>query len=230
MLFVFRNGVRSPPTGSATEFQVIMDHMSVVHHVKLGLADDLTLIIKDRPMKGDVISLPFPRPTRRIDEWLGPAVQSSALSVRISDVLEGIKNLYLILPHQKDPAVSATLTASLGHLGSCKFNVQPAGTKLLLTDQIASATNGLKGAFDQFPFGGAPIPRLPIPQGFLGTVKQDDRTLGRFGRLRVVRFRFDHWGLRLLLGVRLMHLDSIDEHVFDLAAVLLSDFLLDDGV
>ena len=74
MLFVLRNGVRSPPTGSATEFQVIMNDMSVVHHVKLGLADDLTLIIKDRPMKGDVISLPFPRPTRRIDKWLGPTV------------------------------------------------------------------------------------------------------------------------------------------------------------
>ena len=87
----------------------------------------------------------------------------------------------------------------------------------------------LKGTLDQLPLDESSI-SCQFPKVFLSAVKQDDHTLGQFSRLGIVGFQLNHRRLRLFLRIRLMHFDSIDEHVFDLSAVLLTEFLADDGV
>ena len=51
MLFVFGNGMRATP-GSTAEFMVVMNHVSVVYGVKLGLARNLAFVVKNRTMEG----------------------------------------------------------------------------------------------------------------------------------------------------------------------------------
>ncbi len=94
-----------------------MNDVSVVNDVKLGLAGNLALVVKGRPIKGDVVSLPFAWSSGSIYEWLGPTIKSTALSVRIGDVIVGIKNLNFILTHEEYTAVATTLPIAFGHLG-----------------------------------------------------------------------------------------------------------------
>ena len=51
MLFVFGNGMRSAPAGSTAEFMVVMNHVSVVYDVKLGLSSHLAFVVKNRTME-----------------------------------------------------------------------------------------------------------------------------------------------------------------------------------
>ena len=59
MFLIFGNGVWSSPSGASTEFQIIMDDMTIVNDVKLCLACYFSLIIKNGSMKCNIIGLPF---------------------------------------------------------------------------------------------------------------------------------------------------------------------------
>jgi len=61
--------------------------------------------------------------------------------------------------------------------------MQATGTKLLLTLELATSSNGFKSPFRQFPLGRLPITRRPVGQGFLGAVEQNLGPLGRLGSL-----------------------------------------------
>ena len=95
---------------------------SVVYDVKLGLSRNLAFVVKNRTMESHAVSLPFTGPAGGVYEGLGPAVKSAALSVRIGDVIVGIKNLNFVLSHEKDSAVALPLTTSFGYLGRREFD------------------------------------------------------------------------------------------------------------
>ena len=71
MLFVFGNGMRATPAGSTAEFMVVMNHVSVVYGVKLGLgAVTFAFVVKNRTMESHVVSLPFTGPAGGVYEGL----------------------------------------------------------------------------------------------------------------------------------------------------------------
>ena len=59
MLLVFGNGVWSSPTGTSTEFQIIMNHMTIVNDVKLCLAGNIPILIENGAMECYILGLPF---------------------------------------------------------------------------------------------------------------------------------------------------------------------------
>ena len=228
VLGVFTNRVWACPAGAAGKLDIVLDLDAIVDDGEFGAAGDFAFFVKERAVKGDVVGLPLARFTAGIHERLGTAVESATLAVRIGDVFIAIEHLDFELSHQKDPAVAAALARALDLERSGEFNVESAGTKFFFTLDVTSAGGGLERAINEFPFRRLTVGSGPVFVGFLGAIEQNFGIGWCFGSGRVIGRRRDNFRLRLFRGIFLVHLDAIDEHVFDFFAILLTDFFGDD--
>ena len=61
MLLIFGNGVLPSPSGASTEFQIVMNHVTVVNDVKLCLAGYFPILIENGAVESNILGLPFSR-------------------------------------------------------------------------------------------------------------------------------------------------------------------------
>ena len=229
VLGVFANRVRAGPARAAGKLDVVLDLDAVVDDGESGASGDFAFFVKEWAVEGDVVGLPLTRFATGIHERLGTTVESAALAVGIGDVFIAIEHLDFVLSHQKDPAVATALARALDLGGSGEFNVESAGTKFFFALNVARAWGGLERTINEFPLRRLTVGSGPVFVGFLGAIEKNFGICWCFGCGSVIGWRRDNFGLRLFRGIFLVHLDAIDEHIFDFFAILLTGFLGDDG-
>ena len=131
----------SVPTGSSVEFYVVVDDDTIVNDMEFRASGDFTFFVKDWAVECDVVGLPFAGFTAGINEGFGTTVEGSALTVRIGLVLVAVEHLNFILTHEKDAAVTASLTVAFDDGWGGKFDMQPARTEFFFALNVAAPTD-----------------------------------------------------------------------------------------
>src|SRR5713226_4058139 len=91
----------------AAQFHIVLHQCAIVKNGFASGAEQLASLIKTRPVKDDIVSLPLAGRARRVHQWWILTVDSGCLAISISFVFVGIEYLNFVEAHQKDAAVAA---------------------------------------------------------------------------------------------------------------------------
>ena len=135
--------------GAQNLFVVLHQH-AVVNHSHESRSKQL-LSFKTRRFKNNVVSLPFPRPARRVDQRRILAVNRRRLAIGIREIFKRIQHLHLILAHQHDAAVAPVLARALHHRRCRPFHMQLHVPELLTRVHAPRARHHFHVAVYDFP-------------------------------------------------------------------------------
>ena len=97
---VFRNRAAPFPSRSTAQVHMIMNQDTIMENGKGCPLHDLTVITKYRPMKNNVVALPFPGFTTGIHIRFLTPIQCTRLAIRIGAVPIAVQDLHFVLPHE----------------------------------------------------------------------------------------------------------------------------------
>jgi len=182
------------PAGTAFEFNVVLDQDAILEDGERGLSRDLAVLIEERAMIDDVITLPLTRLAAGVGERDGPAVQRGTLAVRIGLVVVGIEDLDLILSVQEHTAVAPALAGALHVRRRGELDVELTGAEVFRCRDVAGLLDRLHVAILADPLRGLPV----LLHGFLRPVKQHDRVAGGSSAFGPRRDNRRGWAIRVV--------------------------------
>src|SRR5713226_709483 len=93
----------------AAQFHIVLHQCAIVKNGFASGAEQLASLIKTRPVKDDIVSLPLAGRARSVYQRWVLAIDCRSLAVRVSLALVGVQDLRLVETLQEDTAVSAVL-------------------------------------------------------------------------------------------------------------------------
>ena len=186
--------------GVALDFPVVLDDATVQDRGDVRRANDFGDVIvavgvffnaENRAREDNIVSLPFGRLFDRVDVRRELLVNRAALTFEVGRVFVRVEDLQLVVVHQENTAVAATLALGVRIVDrrAGEFDVKLAAAELVFRRDRAGTRFADEFAVDDVPFAAGPF-RV---ERFLSAVEENDR-VGRsvfrgFARRNDLRFR-----------------------------------------
>src|SRR5438105_11466162 len=159
---------------------VVLNEHAIVQDDK-GTGNCLSIRGDFRWMVDDVVSLPFPRLARCVDERRVVLIKGAGLTVEVSLVFKRIEHLDFVAALQINTAVATLLPMAFDLLRSRPLDVQLHIAELFFRHDAARAVDLHRAVAEQFPlsfgaFGASPLRQIPA-------VEQYDRIGWRRARI-----------------------------------------------
>ena len=184
----------------ALDFPVVLDDATVQDRGDVRRADDFRDVIgavrvffnaENRAREDNIVGLPFGRFFDRIDVRRELLVDRAALTFEVGRVFIRVEDLQLVMVHQENTAVAATLALKVRVVDrrAREFDVKLAAAEFFFRRDRAGARFAGQFAVGDVPFAAGPV-RV---ERFLRTVEENER-VGRsvfrgFARRNDLRFR-----------------------------------------